>query len=64
MKKFAEKTKRGLLIVFEGVDRAGKSTQLQMLKNYFQRKRNEKCQDIQFPGKSFYYLVKPYFHFI
>ncbi len=51
MKNFTEKKKRGLLIVFEGVDRAGKSTQLQMLKNYFEEKKNEKCHDLRFPGK-------------
>ncbi len=50
MKKLGEKTKRGLLIVFEGVDRAGKSTQLQMLKNYFLKTRKEMCQHMQFPG--------------
>jgi dTMP kinase len=53
MKSIANNTKRGLLIVFEGVDRAGKSTQLEMLKNYLQKKRNEKCQDMRFPGKYF-----------
>lgn len=64
MKKLGEKTKRGLLIVFEGVDRAGKSTQLQMLKNYFLKTRKEMCQHMQFPGNWTNYLVKYIFFHI
>jgi thymidylate kinase len=52
MKNLADKTKRGLLIVFEGVDRAGKSTQLQMLKTYLENKKQERCMSISFPGKN------------
>ena len=50
MKKISEKNKRGLLIVFEGVDRAGKSTQLEKLKNYFINTKKELCSVVRFPG--------------
>jgi thymidylate kinase len=50
MKSFADRTKRGLFIVLEGVDRVGKSTQLKMLKNYFENVRNEKCEEMAFPS--------------
>lgn len=42
--------RRGLLIVFEGVDRAGKSTQCDMLKNYFINMKDEKTERMSFPG--------------
>ena len=35
MKNVLDKKKRGLFIVFEGVDRVGKSTQVEMLKKHF-----------------------------
>jgi dTMP kinase len=44
-----DKKKRGLLIIFEGVDRAGKSTQCQLLKNYFLDKK-ENAEILAFPG--------------
>ncbi len=57
MRNIAEKTKRGLFIVFEGVDRAGKTTQLQMLKNYFEKGRNEKCEDMRFPSTNYFKIA-------
>jgi len=50
MKSFTDRTKRGLLIVFEGIDRVGKSTQVKKLKNYFEIVRNEKCEELAFPS--------------
>lgn len=47
-----QKNRRGLLIVFEGVDRSGKSTQVNLLEKYFIDKRNEKVDKIRFPGKN------------
>ncbi len=41
---------RGLLIVFEGVDRVGKSTQVDMLNQYFINELKQECQKISFPG--------------
>jgi thymidylate kinase len=41
--------KRGLFIVFEGIDRVGKSTQCEMLTQWFNT-RNEPTQRIVFPG--------------
>ncbi len=42
--------KRGLLIVFEGVDRVGKSTQVQLLKDWFMNSRHEMTDCMRFPG--------------
>jgi hypothetical protein len=42
--------KRGLLIVFEGIDRVGKSTQCEMLTQWFINTKNEPAQKIGFPG--------------
>ena len=42
--------KRGLLIVFEGMDRVGKSTQCKLLKEFFLTVKNEKVEMINFPG--------------
>lgn len=53
MKNIIEKKKRGLLIVFEGVDRVGKSTQVELLKNYFSKKKGESSDKISFPGNKY-----------
>lgn len=42
--------KRGLLIVFEGMDRVGKSTQCELLAEYFKNIRKENVERINFPG--------------
>jgi len=42
--------KRGLLIVFEGLDRVGKSTQCELLSEYFKNNRKENVERINFPG--------------
>jgi dTMP kinase len=44
--------KRGMLIVFEGVDRSGKSSQIEMLKNYFNEKRGLEVEVMQFPDRT------------
>ena len=44
--------KRGLLIIFEGLDRCGKSTQAKKLKTYFEVKKNSKAEIISFPDRS------------
>lgn len=54
MKNILQNKKRGLLIVFEGVDRAGKTTQLKMLKNYFENVKNEECVDLRYPSKKLF----------
>ena len=41
---------RGLLIVFEGLDRSGKSTQTQMLLEKLQ-KENKEAEILRFPSK-------------
>jgi thymidylate kinase len=46
--------KRGLLIVFEGVDRVGKSTQCEMLAQWFINSKHEPTQRMGFPG-----ILKP-----
>jgi thymidylate kinase len=51
MSTVQDQNKRGLLIVFEGVDRAGKSSQVSMLQNYFEKNRNEQTKVFRFPGK-------------
>ena len=43
--------KRGLFIVFEGLDRSGKSTQSQMLTDYL-ISQGQKCRKINFPDRS------------
>ena len=43
-------TKRGLLIVFEGLDRCGKTTQTKKLKTFFES-QSLNSQIINFPGK-------------
>ena len=43
--------KRGLFIVFEGVDRCGKTTQISMLKKHFLSK-NVPCHEMEFPDRS------------
>jgi len=52
MKNVLDKRKRGLLIVFEGVDRIGKSTQIKMLEDYFTRVKQQGCKLFAFPGKN------------
>lgn len=61
MKSVIDKKKRGLFIVFEGVDRVGKSTQVEMLKNYFLDKKGENCEKASFPGMNFKFLFRPLF---
>jgi thymidylate kinase len=51
MSTVLDQNKRGLLIVFEGVDRAGKSSQVNMLQKYFEKNRNEETKIFRFPGK-------------
>lgn len=48
--------KRGAFIVFEGLDRSGKSTQTNLLLNYLKLK-NIKSVQMRFPGISFLYKV-------
>jgi len=43
--------KRGLLIVFEGLDRSGKSTQSKRLATYFQEELQRPFKSIAFPSK-------------
>jgi dTMP kinase len=43
-------TKRGKLIVFEGIDRSGKSTQSQMLFDHLSK--TTKCELLRFPNRS------------
>lgn len=50
LKLIMKAPKRGLLIVFEGMDRVGKSTQCELLVEYFKKVRNEKVEKINFPG--------------
>jgi dTMP kinase len=47
---------RGKLIVFEGLDRAGKSTQCQMLVDALQND-GAKVKYMRFPGKKFGYTT-------
>ena len=42
-------TGRGALIVFEGLDRAGKSTQCELLCNYLE-KNGHRVKRMRFPG--------------
>ena len=43
---------RGALIVLEGLDRSGKSTQCQRLSKYL-REQGQRVKYIKFPGKSY-----------
>jgi dTMP kinase len=43
--------KRGMFIVFEGLDRSGKSTQAKKAANYLQSKLGLKCKSLSFPSK-------------
>ena len=52
--------KRGLLIVFEGCDRSGKSTQCKKLIDFL-RKDGQKAELLRFPGishKDFFFPLK------
>lgn len=44
--------KRGLLIVFEGLDRSGKSTHTRMLTEYLQEKTTHGAQLLRFPNRT------------
>lgn len=44
--------KRGLFIVFEGLDRSGKSTQVEKLENYFNEMIEQPCKVFRFPDRT------------
>jgi dTMP kinase len=44
--------KKGLFIVFEGLDGSGKTTQLHALGKYFTKEKNIKCREEREPGES------------
>ena len=46
-----ELSKRGLFIVFEGLDRSGKSTQVERLAKHFKSKK-QKVQSISYPNRA------------
>ncbi|CDW79788.1 thymidylate kinase [Stylonychia lemnae] len=46
-----KQVQRGLFIVFEGLDRSGKSTQSQRVAKYFQEELQRKVQNISFPNR-------------
>ena len=50
IKIISKMQQRGLLIVFEGLDRSGKSTQTQMLLEKLQ-KENKEAEILRFPSK-------------
>lgn len=56
MKNNIDLKKRGLFIVLEGVDRIGKSTQVNKLKDYFLNNLKEQCETIAFPGNLIYLI--------
>ncbi len=43
--------KRGLFVVFEGLDRSGKSTQSAKLAQYLKEELNMQVKSINFPSK-------------
>jgi hypothetical protein len=45
--------KRGLFIVFEGIDRVGKTTQCKMLQKWFTVVKQEPASLMSFPGMYF-----------
>jgi dTMP kinase len=45
-------TKRGALIIFEGLDRIGKTTQSKLLFDYLSRECNLLCERLAFPDRS------------
>uniref|UniRef100_A0A1I7WBR0 Thymidylate_kin domain-containing protein n=1 Tax=Heterorhabditis bacteriophora TaxID=37862 RepID=A0A1I7WBR0_HETBA len=52
---------RGALIVFEGLDRSGKSTQAKLLRDHI-RKSGRDAEIIRFPGMSLYLSNVPFFY--
>ena len=54
-----ENKKRGLFIVFEGIDLSGKNTQCSLLENYFNNKLKEVAR-YTFPGNNYIliYLIR------
>jgi thymidylate kinase len=49
IKNIVDPKGRGLFIILEGVDKAGKSTQSKMLTDYFKDTRKEPVECIAFP---------------
>jgi dTMP kinase len=45
-------TKRGALIIFEGLDRIGKTTQSKLLYDHLSRESNLSCERLAFPDRS------------
>jgi dTMP kinase len=45
-------TKRGLIILFEGVDRVGKSTQAELLGKHISNQTNNKSKTLRFPDRT------------
>lgn len=52
---------RGLLITLEGLDRAGKTTQAQLLNEHY-NKNGKNSKIVRFPGY-FYFIIYFFIHF-